>query len=129
GADPAMVVTTPRGVALDCFSPAWVTPDRIEALRQAWGTPEEPRITRFLLAGRLTRIKGHLTIIAAAARLKAQGRADFQVLFAGDDQGRVDYRQELILEIERAGLSDVVRIVGHCDDMPAAYLLCDVAIL
>src|SRR6185437_11172461 len=25
-------------------------------------------------------------------------------------------------------LSDLVRIVGHCDDMPAAYLLADVAL-
>ena len=28
-----------------------------------------------------------------------------------------------------AGLSDAVRLVGHCDDMPAAYLLADLAIL
>jgi glycosyltransferase involved in cell wall biosynthesis len=127
--DPAKVVSIPRGVDLDRFNPAWVTPDRVAALRQAWEVPEDPRITRFLLAGRLTRIKGHLTIIEAAARLKAQGRADFQVLFAGDDQGRTDYHQELVKAIARAGLDEVVRIVGHCDDMPAAYLLCDVAIL
>jgi glycosyltransferase involved in cell wall biosynthesis len=129
GVDPAKVVSIPRGVDLDRFSPAWVTPDRVEALRQAWAAPQDPRVTRFLLAGRLTRIKGHLTIIEAAARLKAEGRTDFQVLFAGDDQGRVAYRQELVDAIERAGLAEVVRIVGHCDDMPAAYLATDVAIL
>ena len=27
------------------------------------------------------------------------------------------------------GAPDSVRLVGHCDDMPAAYLTCDVAIL
>lgn len=31
--------------------------------------------------------------------------------------------------MEAAGLADMVRIVGHCDDMPAAYLLADFAIL
>ncbi|RAK56257.1 glycosyl transferase [Phenylobacterium soli] len=127
--DPAKVVTIPRGVDLERFNPAWVTADRIAALRQAWSAPEDPRLTRFLLAGRLTRIKGHLTIIEAAARLKAAGRTDFEVLFAGDDQGRTDYREELVRAIDAAGLNAQVRIVGHCDDMPAAYLVSDVAIL
>jgi glycosyltransferase involved in cell wall biosynthesis len=51
------------------------------------------------------------------------------VIFAGDDQGRTEYRQELVDAIAAAGLNEIVRIVGHCSDMPAAYLLADVAIL
>ncbi|HEY4030789.1 MAG TPA: glycosyltransferase family 4 protein [Caulobacteraceae bacterium] len=127
--DPAKVVTIPRGVDLDRFNPARVTPDRIEALRQAWGVPAEDRRTKFLLAGRLTRIKGHLTIIEAAARMKAEGRDDFLILFAGDDQGRTEYGEELAKAIADAGLGEQIRIVGHCDDMPAAFLLADVALL
>lgn len=127
--DPAKVLTIPRGVDLDRFDPAWVTPDRIEALRAAWDVSGDSNITRFLLAGRLTRIKGHPTIIEAAARMKAAGRTDFQILFAGDDQGRTGYGEELAQSIAAAGLGEQVRIVGHCEDMPAAYLLCDVAIL
>jgi glycosyltransferase involved in cell wall biosynthesis len=127
--DTSKVVTIPRGVDLDRFNPSWVTPDRVEALRQAWGVPADDRRTRFLLAGRLTRIKGHLTIIEAVAQMKAMGRADVLVLFAGDDQGRTGYGEELAKAIADAGVGDQVRIVGHCDDMPAAYLLADVAIL
>ncbi len=129
GIDPEKVVTIPRGVDLTRFSPSWVTPDRTAALRQAWGIAETDRRTRILLAGRLTRIKGHLTIIAAAARLKAAGQDGFVIIFAGDDQGRVDYRDELTAAITKAGLQDEVRLVGHCDDMPAAYLVADLAIL
>ena len=129
GVDPARVVTIPRGVDLDRFNPAWVTAERPAALRSAWGITDGDRRTRFLLAGRLTRIKGHLTVIEAAARMKAQGRRDFLILFAGDDQGRTEYGEELVKAIGNAGLSDEVRIVGHCDDMPAAFLLADVAIL
>ena len=129
GTDPAKVIAIPRGVDLDRFSPAWVTPDRLAALRRDWDLDDGLAVTRFLLAGRLTRIKGHLTIIEAAKRMRAEGAGAFQVLFAGDDQGRVEYREELSQAIQAAGLTDVVRIVGHCDDMPAAYLLCDVALL
>lgn len=127
--DPGRIVTIPRGVDFGRFNPGLVTADRIEALRAAWGVaPDDPR-TKILLAGRLTRIKGHLTIIEAARRLAAQGRGDFLILFAGDDQGRTGYSEELAQAIAAAGLQEAVRIVGHCDDMPAAYLLADLAIL
>ncbi|MGZ5948216.1 MAG: glycosyltransferase family 4 protein [Caulobacteraceae bacterium] len=129
GTDPAKVVTIPRGVDLDRFNPAWVTPDRVEALKAAWGIEPGDQRTRFVLAGRLTRIKGHATIIEAAQRLKAQGRNDFLIIFAGDDQGRTGFGEELAKAVADAGLTDLVRIVGHCDDMPAAYLVADVAIL
>ena len=127
--DPARVVTIPRGVDFDRFNPSFVTPNRIEALREAWGLAEGDPRTRILLAGRLTRIKGHLTIVEAARRLAAEGRRDFVILFAGDDQGRTGYADELQRAIADAGLQEAVRIVGHCDDMPAAYLLADFAIL
>ena len=127
--DPAKIVTIPRGVDLDRFNPSYVTPDRLEKLRSDWGIAATDRRTKFLLAGRLTRIKGHLTIIDAAARMRAQGRTDFVVIFAGDDQGRTEYGEELAKATANAGLADQVKVVGHCSDMPAAYLVSDVAIL
>ncbi|RAK58188.1 glycosyl transferase [Phenylobacterium deserti] len=129
GLDPAKMVTIPRGVDLERFDPAQVSDERVTELQRAWGLAASDARTKILLAGRLTRIKGHLTIIEAAAKLKAQGLSDFVILFAGDDQGRVEYRQELISAIAAAGLQQEIRIVGHCSDMPAAYLLSDLAIL
>jgi glycosyltransferase involved in cell wall biosynthesis len=127
--DAEKVISIPRGVDLSRFNPSWVTPDRLAALRSAWRLdPNDPRLL-VLLAARLTRIKGHAVIIEAAAQLAAAGRRDFLVLFAGDDQGRTDYRQELEAAIAERGLQDVVRLVGHCDDMPAAYCLSDLALL
>jgi glycosyltransferase involved in cell wall biosynthesis len=126
---PARVTAIPRGVDLTRFDPEKVGPERVEALRRAWDLPasgEGPLV--FLLAGRLTPIKGHETIIAAAARLKGEGR-NLRVIFAGDDQGRTAYRQSLEAAVSAAGLEGVVRLVGHCDDMPAAFLAADIALL
>jgi glycosyltransferase involved in cell wall biosynthesis len=101
----------------------------VEALRRAWGLPASGEgAPVFLLAGRLTPIKGHETVIAAAARLKGEGR-NLRVIFAGDDQGRTAFRQSLEAAVSAAGLEGVVRLVGHCDDMPAAFLAADVALL
>ena len=129
GITPEKVVAIPRGVDLSRFDPSRVGPERVAALRQAWDLPatgEGPLV--FLLAGRLTPIKGHETIIAAATRLKGEGR-DLRVIFAGDDQGRTAFRQSLEASVTAAGLDGAVRLVGHCDDMPAAFLAADVALL
>ena len=127
--DPEKVVAIPRGIDFDRFDIEAVTPQRLESLRQSWGLAAGDPRTRLLLAGRLTRIKGHLTIIEAAAQMKAMGREDFVIVFAGDDQGRTGYGEELAQTVARAGLAEQIRIVGHCEDMPAAYSLADIAIL
>lgn len=127
GVDANKVVAIPRGVDLARFNPAKVGVKRVDALRKAWGVDAaDPRL-KVLLAGRLTRWKGQGLLIEAAARLKASGEDRFLILLAGDDQGRAAYRAELEQAIAAAGLQDNVKLVGHCEDMPAAYLVADVA--
>ncbi len=124
---PEKVIAINRGVDLERFDPARVGADRIEALREAWKIDPADTRVKILLAGRLTRWKGQGLLIHVAGRLRAQGRDDFLILLAGDDQGRGAYLTELEGAIRQAKVEDVVRIVGHCNDMPAAYLLADVA--
>jgi glycosyltransferase involved in cell wall biosynthesis len=127
--DPGRVVTIPRGVDLVRFDPKAVSPGRLADLRQEWRLRmDDPRF-KVVLGGRLSPIKGHLSIVEAMARLKAQGRDDILVIFAGDDQGRADYRAEILAAVQAGGLGDRISLVGHCGDMPAAYLLCDAAML
>ena len=122
------VVAIPRGVDLSRFEPGVVCAERIEALRRAWGVAADERRLKVLLAGRLTRWKGQGLMVQALALLKARGQDKVLLLLAGDDQGRKGYRAELEAAIAQAGLQDAVKLVGHCDDMPAAYLLADLAI-
>lgn len=78
-----------------------------------------------MLPGRLTRWKGQTVFIEAVRRL---GRRDIRCLLVGSDQGRKEYRQELENMVNEHNLGDIVRIVDHCDDMPAAYMLTDVVV-
>jgi glycosyltransferase involved in cell wall biosynthesis len=128
GIAPEKVVAIPRGVDLSRFEPGIVPATRVEALRKAWGVAEGERRLKVLLAGRLTRWKGQGLLIEAMALLKARGENKILLLLVGDDQGRKSYRAELEAAIAAAGLEDAVKLVGHCDDMPAAYLLADLAI-
>ncbi len=123
--DPAKVIAIPRGVDLARFEPDAVSTDRVAAVRAAWGLPPEERRTVMLLAGRLTRWKGQRLLLDAAERLRPRG--GIVLIFAGDDQGRSGYRAELEGAIAAAGLTDAARVVGHCADMPAAYLAANLA--
>jgi glycosyltransferase involved in cell wall biosynthesis len=126
--DPARVVVIPRGVDLERFDPDQVSDARVAAIETAWMWGHRGRRTRFLLAGRLTGWKGQRLLIDAAQLLLEQAPADFLVALAGDDQGRSGYREALAREILARGVVGHVLIAGHCDDMPAAYLACDVSL-
>lgn len=127
--DPARITAVPRGSDLARFDPAAVTAERVAATHAAWGLAGEGHRPVFLLAGRLTRWKGQTLAIAAAARLKAQGREDFRLVMVGDDQGRAAYRAELEQAVAAQGLDGVVRLTGHWADMPAAWLAADLALV
>ncbi len=110
-----------RGTDFAAYQPASVSPERVSALRTAWGIEPDQRIV--LLAARLTGWKGQRVLIEAARLLRRDDTlGDAVFVLAGDPQGRDDYVKELDGLISAAGLGDVVRRVGHCADMPAAFL-------
>lgn len=110
----------PRGVDLNRFDPAKVSPERMIALANQWRLREDLPV--IMLPGRLTRWKGQLVLIEALARL---GRQDLICLLVGSDQGRARYRAQLEAAVADKGLQGVVHIVNGCNDMAAAYLLTD----
>ncbi len=109
-----------RGTDFSAFAPSAVSPERISALRSAWGVEPHQRIV--LLPGRLTGWKGQKVLIEAARQLRDAGDEDTAFILAGDAQGRDGYVRELDDAIARAKLEGRVRRVGHCSDMPAAFL-------
>lgn len=113
----------PRGVDPAIFDPAAVVPDRLVRLARKWRLPDgAPTVT---LPGRLTSWKGHSVLLDAIARLE---RKDVCCVFVGSDQGRTAYTARLMKEAMALGIGDRVRLVGHCEDMPAAMLLSDVVV-
>jgi len=120
------IAVVERGVDLDDFDHAKVSEDRIEALARNWGLNAGDRVV--LLPGRLTRRKGADTLVAAAQRLHEAGLKNFVIVLVGEEQAGTRYAAELWDRVHQSELSEFVRIVGHCRDMPAAYALADIAV-
>ena len=117
----------PRGVELARFAPDAVSPERVDALAEAWGVRQDRAI--LILPGRLTGWKGQREAIRAMGRIRRHGEIEQPLLLlAGDAQGRDAYVAELENLIAVEGVKDDVRLVGHCTDMPAAFALSDLVL-
>jgi glycosyltransferase involved in cell wall biosynthesis len=123
GVDPARIRVIPRGVDPAVFDPATVSGSRIAKLAADWRLPDDVRV--LMLPGRLTSWKGHSVLLNAMARLN---RPDVMCVFVGAPQGRHDYARDLERQAARLRISDRLRLVGQCDDMPAALCLSDVVV-
>lgn len=121
--NPHRIRVIPRGIALEKFHPTAVTPVRMISLAKDWRVPDGANIV--MLPGRLTRWKGHHVLIDAMEKL---ARKDLFCVIIGSDQGRSQYRKELEDAIQSKGLAGHVRLVDHCNDMPAAYMLSTVVV-
>lgn len=119
----------PRGADLARFTPARVAPERVAALRAAWGLDGETRAI-VMLPGRLTRWKGQTVLIDAMATLP-RGRA--LALIVGGEKGAGaltggPYETELRARAAELGVADDLRLVGPIADMPAALMLADLVV-
>jgi glycosyltransferase involved in cell wall biosynthesis len=121
--DPARIRVIPRGVDPSEFDPDAISNDRTARLARDWRLPDGASMV--MLPGRLTAWKGHTILLAAIARL---GHRDVLCVMVGSDQGRHHYVQQLQRQAARLGIADRIRLVGQCDDMPAAFQLSDVVV-
>ena len=121
--DPSRIAVIPRGVDPAVFDPTRIGSDRIRKLATAWRLPDGAEV--ILLPARLTRWKGQAVLIEAIALMR---RTDVVAVLAGDAQGRDRYATELAKQAERLGIGERVRVVGHCEDMPAALALAGVVV-
>lgn len=128
GTPEARIAIVYRGLDPDIFAPEAVSAERIAALRAAWGVaPDQPVI---LHPARLTAWKGQPVVIEAASLLVREGGiGNAVVVLAGDAQGREGYADALRAQIAGLGLGDRVRIVGHVQDIAAAYRAAHVTVL
>lgn len=123
GLDERTIRLVPRGIPMEKFHPTAVTPERLITLSSEWRIPDGANIV--ILPGRLTRWKGHHVLVDAMANMN---KKDLFGVIIGSDQGRTEYRKELEAYIESKGLGGQIRMVDHCNDMPAAYMLATVVV-
>ncbi len=112
-----------RGVDIESFTDERVEPWRIEALSNAWGIDTTKHV--LMVPGRITRLKGLDVFLQSLLLVKNK---NFQAVIVGDTEDNPGYTTELINFTRDNNLTDTVVFAGHCNDMPAAFLLADIVL-
>jgi glycosyltransferase involved in cell wall biosynthesis len=114
------VVALPGGVDIERYRPAARPAHGLDPRAVLKVPPDVPLVG---LVGGFRVMKGHETVVAAAARLAAAGHR-FHLVFVG--QGPFSQRVRGL--VETAGLADRVSFVGFFDDLPAMMAALDVGL-
>jgi len=116
-----------RGINLDYYNQKNISILKLERLKKEWEI--SPNKFTILLPGRLTSWKGQEKLIESLNILvEDYNITNFQAIVLGSDQGRKVYKKKLINLVQRYRLSQKVKFIEHCTEMPVAYALADVVI-
>ena len=109
-----------RGINIDYFDPSTTIEADEDRLYKEWKINIDKKI--ILLPGRLTSWKGQEMFIESLNLVNIElGHEPFYAIILGNDQGRNVYKKKLIRLVEQYRLSNQVRFVEHCKNMPLAY--------
>ncbi|MFC1832697.1 glycosyltransferase family 4 protein [Thermodesulfobacteriota bacterium] len=112
------------GYDANVFDPQKVNGERVRKLREAWAVGEAERPV-IMLPGRFTFWKGQDVFIDSLIAIKD---LDFLALCVGAAEENSSFVRKLRDKIETHKLEDKIKLVGHCNDMPAALSLADLVV-
>ncbi|WP_457576447.1 glycosyltransferase family 4 protein [Desulfomarina sp.] len=112
-----------RGVDSKYFDPRRVSGSRVAVLEEKWRLDRNKKI--LMLPGRLTRLKGQEVFLNSLRYVK---NMDYQAVLVGDTLGNPGYTEELNKLLSENNLQQKASLVGHCSDMPAAFMLADIVL-
>jgi len=124
---PERIVAIPPSIDTARFDPTAVSAERMAVLRHGWGIRPGWRV--ILAPGRLSPEHGQMTLVDAVRILVNGGMRGVAFILADDGPGDSEYAKAITQRIEAQGIGGLVRRVGHCGDMPAAYAIADMIVL
>ncbi len=116
-----------RGIDTASYDEKNVTSTRLIQAAQKWRLQETGQV--IMLPGRLTALKGHDVLIDALAELKRRrgGTLDVRCLMVG--QGAPGFADRIMNHAATRRVDGHVQVIQDCNDMPAAYMVTDVAVV
>ena len=113
-----------RGINTDYFDPSTTLEKDEDELFKSWELKVGKKI--ILFPGRLTSWKGQEMFLESINKVNIKlGHNAFIAVILGSDQGRDLYKKKLIRLVEQYRLTNQVKFIEHCKNMPVAYKISD----
>jgi glycosyltransferase involved in cell wall biosynthesis len=119
-----LITVIPREIDTTVFDPLAVRPERSEALRSAWRVPSYARIV--LVPGRVAPWNGQIIVPEVARALAEEGVEGVIFVIVGEHATHRKYAREIMQQAQDHGVDRLLRLTGHCPDMPAALAAADI---
>ena len=117
------ITIVPRVIDTATYNPAAVSRARSDALRERWRVAADDRIV--IVPGRVAPWNGQTLVPEIARMLVDSGAREFVFVIVGENTTHARYARELLKRAQAMDVDDLIRISGHCDDMPAAFAASD----
>jgi glycosyltransferase involved in cell wall biosynthesis len=121
------VTIIPREIDTVTYDPLAVAPERSEALRHAWRIPDRDRIV--VVPGRLAPWNGQAILPQVVRMLADEGIHGLTYAIVGEHTSHRGYARELMRHAQELGVERLLRLTGHCPDMPAALAAADIVVV
>ena len=116
-----------RGINVDYFNQKNISILKKEKLKKEWQLI--PGKFVILMPGRLTSWKGQEKFIEALNILiEDYNNSNFEAVILGSDQGRKVYKKKLNNLVQRYRLTQKIKFIEHCKEMPLAYSVADAVV-
>ena len=116
-----------RGINTDYFNSNIIKQLEENKLISFWNIDKNKKL--ILLPGRLTSWKGQEMFIEAINLVNKEIDPEtFNVVILGSDQGRKIYKQKLLRLVEQHRLTNQVKFIDNCKNMPVAYKISDLIV-
>ncbi len=116
-----------RGINIDYFDPSTTLEKEEDELFKLWELKVGKKI--ILFPGRLTSWKGQEMFLEAINKVNIQlGHDAFIAVILGSDQGRDLYKKKLTRLVEQYRLTNQVKFIDHCKNIPVAYKISDIVV-
>jgi len=116
-----------RGINVDYFDPTTTLETDEDKLISEWKIKKDKKIV--LMPGRLTSWKGQEIFINALNLInKELGHQAFYAVILGNNQGRDVYTKKIKRLSEQHRLTNQLKFIDHCKNMPLAYKISDLVV-
>jgi glycosyltransferase involved in cell wall biosynthesis len=116
-----------RGINVDYFDPSTTLESEENELLLNWGLKKDRKI--ILMPGRLTSWKGQELFIQALSLVNRElGYQSFYAVILGSNQGRDVYSKKIKRLAEQYRLTNQLKFIEHCSNMPLAYKISDLIV-
>jgi len=116
-----------RGINVDYFDPSTTLESEENELLLNWGLKKDRKI--ILMPGRLTSWKGQELFIQALSHVNRElGYQSFYAVILGSNQGRDVYSKKIKRLAEQYRLTNQLKFIEHCSNMPLAYKISDLIV-